>query len=446
MTEPAFEPGMPGVVSVSALARNVRDLLEHRYPLLWVSGEISNFMRARSGHSYFVLKDEHAQVRCVMFRNRSQYMNWQPADGMQVEVQALVTLYEARGEFQLGIEVMRRAGLGALYERFLKLRDRLEREGLFLAADKRALPEFPRTIGVVTSLKAAALRDVLSTLARRNPALSVVVYPVQVQGEGASAQIAAALATAGRRAECDVIILARGGGSIEDLWAFNEEAVARAIRACPIPVVCGVGHETDTTIADLAADRRAPTPTAAAEMVSHDRSAAFQRVAMHVHRIGRQMTRILESRMQQLDLLAGRLEHPRHRLALQQERLVRLHDSLVAAMDAMTNQYGWRLASTVSRMQAQMPRPAAERARLFRFVERMMNATGARMSASASRSAALSANLAHLSPEHVLARGYSVVRDERGRVVQRADSIAKGELLDIRFSSGAARARVEDKT
>jgi exodeoxyribonuclease VII large subunit len=446
MNELMLEPAMPGVLSVSALARNVRDLLEHRYPLLWVSGEISNFMRARSGHSYFVLKDEHAQVRCVMFRNRSQYMNWQPADGMQVEVQALVTLYEARGEFQLGVEVMRRAGLGALYERFLKLRDRLEREGLFLETEKRALPEFPRTIGVVTSLKAAALRDVLSTLARRNPALAVVVYPVQVQGEGASAQIAAALATAGRRAECDVIILARGGGSIEDLWAFNEEAVARAIRACPIPVVCGVGHETDITIADLAADRRAPTPTAAAELVSNDRSATVQRVALHAHRIGQRMTRMLESRMQQLDLLAGRLEHPRHRLELQQERLARLHDGLVSAVGSMVNQYGWRLARTVSRMQAQIPRPAAERARLSQFVERMMIATGARMSASASRAAALSANLAHLSPEHVLARGYSVVRDQSGRIVQRAENIAKGELLDIRFSYGAARARVEDKS
>lgn len=441
MQEPVFNPG---ILSVSALARNVRDLLEHRYPVLWVAGEISNFMRARSGHSYFVLKDEQAQVRCVMFRHRSQYMDWQPADGMQVEVQALVTLYEARGDFQLNVELMRQSGLGALYERFLKLRDRLEREGLFLAESKRPLPEFPRTVGVVTSLKAAALRDVLSTLARRNPAIAVVVYPVQVQGAGSAAQIAAAIATAGRRAECDVIILARGGGSIEDLWAFNEEEVARAIRMCPVPVVSGVGHETDITIADLAADRRAPTPTAAAEMVSQDRRALAHRIAMLSHRIGQRMTRTIESGMQRLDLLGRRLEHPRHRLQLQHERLVRLQDRLGGALHGTIARCSRRLTGALHRARGRMPKPMEKFAQVRHLTERMAASTRARMDARTSRIAALSANLEHLSPGHVLARGYSVVRDEQGRIVQSADSIATGDLLDIRFASGQARARVED--
>jgi len=260
-------PSPAEILTVSALTRSVRDLIEHRYPLLWVAGELSNFTLAKSGHAYFVLKDERAQVRCVMFRHRAQQLEWQPRDGMQIEAQALLTLYEPRGDFQLNVETMRRAGLGALFEAFLRLREKLEKEGLFEAEKKRLLPRFPRTIGVITSRDAAALRDVLTTLERRNPSVAVVVFPVRVQGEGAAVEIAAALDLAGRRGECDALLLVRGGGSIEDLWAFNEEIVARALRACPIPVVTGIGHETDFTIADFAADQRAPTPTAAAGVV-----------------------------------------------------------------------------------------------------------------------------------------------------------------------------------
>src|SRR5207244_12061783 len=212
-----------------------------------VYGEVSNVTLAKSGHAYFVRKDEHAQVRCVMFRQRHQYLEWTPRDGMQIEVQALVSLYEPRGDFQLTVETMRRAGLGALFEAFLRLRDKLEKEGLFNAETKRTLPSLPRAIGVITSREAAALRDVLTTLARRNPSIDVVVFPVQVQGEGASEKIACALKIAGRLGGCDVILLVRGGGSIEDLWAFNEESVGRAIPACRVPVVTGIGHETDFT-------------------------------------------------------------------------------------------------------------------------------------------------------------------------------------------------------
>src|SRR6195256_3585607 len=257
-----------GVLTVSELLRSVRDTLERRFPLLWVRGELSNLSHAPSGHWYFTLKDGGAQVDCVMFRSRAAALGWEPREGMQVEARALVTLYEPRGRFQLTVEGLRRGGVGPLFERFLRLKEKLEREGLFEAGLKRELPAHPRAMGVLTPRAAAALRDVLTTLARRNPAIPVIVYPIPVQGAGAAERIAAMLATANARDECDVLLLVRGGGSIEDLWSFNEEQVARALRASRIPVVVGVGHESDFTIADFAADRRAPTPTAAAELAT----------------------------------------------------------------------------------------------------------------------------------------------------------------------------------
>ncbi|MDE2117752.1 MAG: exodeoxyribonuclease VII large subunit, partial [Betaproteobacteria bacterium] len=233
------------VFSVRELNLAAKQLLENGLPLLWVRGEISNFTCAASGHWYFSLKDEQAQVRCVMFRHKSQYLDWQPKNGMQVEVLALATLYEARGDFQLTLEQMRSAGLGVLYEAFERLKRKLEGEGLFDAARKRTLPFFPAQIGIVTSPQAAALRDVLTTLSRRMPGIPIVLYPVPVQGEGAAQKIAQAIRLANERAECDVLLVCRGGGSLEDLWAFNEEVVARAIDASKIPGVSGVGHETD---------------------------------------------------------------------------------------------------------------------------------------------------------------------------------------------------------
>src|SRR5688500_12123430 len=281
------------ILSVAELLRSVRASLERRFPLAWVRGELSTLSRAPSGHLYFTLKDAAAQVDCVMFRSRAATIDWEPREGMQVELRALPTLYEPRGRFQLTVEGMRRAGLGPLYERFLRLKEKLGAEGLFDAALKRALPVYPRRIGIVTSLAAAALRDVLTTLSRRNPAIEVIVYPAPVQGEGAADRIATMLARASRRAECDVLLLVRGGGSIEDLWPFNEEVVARAIRACRIPVVVGVGHETDFTIADFAADQRAPTPTAAAELASPSRAALIARVAECARSLSRETERTL---------------------------------------------------------------------------------------------------------------------------------------------------------
>ena len=301
------------------LNRLARERLESAFPLCWVAGEVSNLTAAASGHVYFSLKDSVAQVRCVMFRNRAQLLGWRLENGQHIEVRVLVTLYEARGDFQLNIEAARKAGLGNLYEQFVRLKQKLESEGLFAVECKRRLPAFPRRIGIVTSLQAAALRDVLSTLARRASHIGLVLYPTPVQGEGAAAQIAAAIRRAGERGECDVLILCRGGGSLEDLWAFNDEALARTIRSCPIPVICGVGHETDFTLADFAADRRAPTPTAAAELAAPERTALLSQLAEHRNALRRQIRQDQNQRSQHLARLAHRLQDPEQRLAQKRE-------------------------------------------------------------------------------------------------------------------------------
>ena len=436
-------PSPSEILSVSALTRSVRDLLEHRFPLLWVAGEISNFSLAKSGHAYFVLKDEHAQVRCVMFRHRHQYLDWQPRDGTQIEAQALVTLYEPRGDFQLAVETMRRAGLGALFEAFLRLRDKLEKEGLFKTEKKRSLPRFPRTIGVITSRDAAALQDVLTTLNRRNPSIKVIVFPVQVQGERAAEKIAAALEIAGRRGECDVLLLVRGGGSIEDLWAFNEEIVARAVRACPIPVVTGIGHETDFTIADFAADCRAATPTAAAELVSPDRARLLDSISRLAARLVAHARQELESRMLHVDHLARRLVRPDARLRAQSELLGQMRLRLAQAAGRIAPGRRSEVVQLLRRAQARLPNTGKFLATLLHLVARLRSGTRAALERAASGCARRCADLAHLDPAAVLERGYSLVRDGSGRIVRRSTSLAPGDLLDITFAEGGADARVE---
>ncbi|MGA7800973.1 MAG: exodeoxyribonuclease VII large subunit, partial [Gammaproteobacteria bacterium] len=272
MQPPTVSLPQRDVYSVGRLNREVRAALEAGFALLWVEGELSNVARPASGHLYLTLKDAQAQVRCAMFRNRCQFLGFTPQNGMQVLVRARVSLYEPRGDFQLIIEHMEEAGDGALLRAFEALKQRLSKEGLFEEARKRPIPTLPRRVGVVTSPIGAAIRDILSVLRRRFPALPVLIYPVPVQGTDAAPQIAAAVRRASERADCDVLIVTRGGGSLEDLWAFNEELVARAIHDSAIPVVSGVGHEIDFTIADFVADRRAPTPSAAAELVSPDQA------------------------------------------------------------------------------------------------------------------------------------------------------------------------------
>ncbi len=390
------------VVTVSELLRSVRDTLERRFPLLWVKGELSNLSRAPSGHFYFTLKDRAAQVDCVMYRSRAAAFDRELRDGMQVEAQVLVSLYEPRGRFQLTVEALRPAGLGPLYERFLRLKESLEREGLFDPAAKRALPPYPRAIGVITSRAAAALRDVLTTLARRNPAVAVIVYPTPVQGDGAAGRIAGALALANARAECDVLLLVRGGGSLEDLWSFNEAIVARAIRASRIPVIVGVGHETDFTIADFAADRRAATPTAAAEVATPARADLAARVADCVRCLSREMRRRLQYAAQALDGAAKRLVHPAERLRRSEQALAQLRTRLAFA-----------LGHRVHRCSAQLER--------------------------------LQASLTGLDPYAVLARGYSITRNSAGEVLRDAAQARDREDIRTTLARGALQSKVKKR-
>ncbi|HTS52263.1 MAG TPA: exodeoxyribonuclease VII large subunit [Burkholderiales bacterium] len=429
-------------VSVSELNLTARQLIEQNIPLLWVAGEISNLMRAASGHCYFSLKDAWAQVRCVMFRHRVQHLDWNPINGMQVEVRARPTLYEARGEFQLGVEFMRRAGLGALYEAFARLKARLEKDGLFAPERKLALPVFARRIGVITSPTAAALRDVLTTLRRRMPAVPVIVYPAPVQGEGAAQRIAAAIDAASSRRECDVLILCRGGGTIEDLWAFNEEIVARAISACAIPLVCGVGHETDFTIADFVADARAPTPTGAAELVSPNRVELTARLGVLHSRLWRAMARRLETRMQHVDYLGRRLKHPGERIDNQRQHLAHLSARLARSGSHPLAQAGLRLSATRHRLAAAAPDIAALQRRLRHLSRQLAGAVQKTQERHGSVLARLEAHLNALGPQQVLERGYSIVTRLDGNIVRAGGELARGDEVSLTFARGGARAVV----
>jgi exodeoxyribonuclease VII large subunit len=446
MTEAILLPENPvlptSVLSVSLLNRLARERLETAFPLCWVAGEISNLTLASSGHAYFSLKDDAAQVRCVMFRNRVPLLGRRLANGQRVEVRVLVTLYEARGDFQLSVETVREAGRGDLHERFVRLKEKLEREGVFASENKRPLPAFPRRLGVVTSPQAAALHDVLSTLERRAPHLEIVLYPTLVQGAEAPAQIAAALGAASRRGECDVLLLCRGGGSLEDLWAFNDEAVARAIRACRLPVVTGIGHETDFTIADFAADRRAATPTAAAELAAPERAILQARLSDLREALARRFARRLESDGQRLDLLARRLIHPGQRLGRQREGLEVLQGRLAAALRQTAALGQLRLARIGQRFRLARPDTPTRRVCLERAGDRIRGAwrTGhERRSAQLSR---LESSLAHLDPREVMARGYSIVYDAKSGIIRDSRMLEANASILVCFHVGRAKAKV----
>lgn len=430
------------VIPISVLNRLARERLEAAFPLCWVAGEVSNLSYAASGHVYFSLKDSSAQVRCIMFRSRAQVLGWRLENGQHIEARVLVTLYEARGDFQLNVEAARRGGAGSLFERFLRLKDRLEREGLFSVSAKRSLPAFPRRVGIVTSPQAAALRDVLSTLARRAPQVGIVLYPTPVQGEGAAVLIARAIDRAGQRGECDVLIVCRGGGSMEDLWAFNDETVARAIRGCPLPVVSGIGHETDFTIADFAADQRAPTPTAAAELAVPERRALLTRLAALQASLRRQMGHRLDQNGQQLDWLARRLEHPAQRLTRQQEILTQRRRELRLAMRQATAQALGTLADYGRRIILRRPEPTRLRHDLDGLAARIDAARYRTWQDKQSDLARLAACLAHLNPTAVLARGYAMVADERGRCVRDSRTLEPTQRVAVFLGHGRFDARV----
>jgi exodeoxyribonuclease VII large subunit len=361
---------------------------------------------------------------------------------MQVEVRATATVYEARGKFQLVVDAMRRAGLGALYAAFEKLKAKLEQEGLFDPALKRGLPPFPRTVGVVTSPQAAALRDVITALRRRMPGINVIIYPAPVQGEGAGARIAEAVALAGARAECEVLIVCRGGGSIEDLWAFNEEAVARAIRACPLPVVSGVGHETDFTIADFAADVRAPTPTAAAELVSPDGVKLKRDVLLSGQQLARVFARGIEDRMQRLDYLSRRLTHPGERIRNQGILLQHLATRLRGVWGRGTDEQTWQLRDAAQRLRAAAPDTGVLVRQQLELARRLRGAAREGMTAAAERVTGIRSHLLHLNPQRVLERGYSIAETADGMIVRDSAQLAEEQELKLTLAKGWAGVRV----
>lgn len=429
---------MPPVLTVSGLNQAVGRMLERHFPLLWVSGEISNFTKAASGHWYFSLKDSSAQVRAVMFRGRAQYAGFVPREGDRVEVRALVTLYAARGEFQLSVEAMRRAGVGNLYEAFLQLKHQLQTEGLFDSEQKRALPRFPRVIGIVTSPQAAALRDVLTTLQRRAPHLHVILYPTAVQGDGSPQKIAAAIALASRRAECDLLLLCRGGGSIEDLWAFNEEVVARAIAACSMPVIAGIGHETDFTIADFVADLRAPTPTAAAELAARPRSDWQASIDTAARALTRALQRRFAEQTQTLDWLSRRLASPASHIRHERLKLDGLQAQLIRAARIHRQNGQQQLQHLRGRLAAQLPDARSARNALVELHRRLHNGLVARAKQDRSHLSALNQQLELLAPQRTLERGYALIVDGRGNIVRSPAELHPQQVVSVRLADGRA--------
>ncbi|WP_137175809.1 exodeoxyribonuclease VII large subunit [Massilia sp. HP4] len=438
--DPAF--AAPAVLSVTALNQQVARLLERSFPLVWIGGEISNFTRAASGHWYFTLKDDAAQVRAVMFRSRAQMAGFTPREGDKVEVRALVTLYGARGDYQINVEAIRRAGVGQLYEAFLRLKEKLAAQGLFDADRKRALPLFARSIGIVTSPQAAALRDVLTALRRRAPHVRIVLYPAPVQGQFAADKIAEAIMTASRRAEVDVLLVCRGGGSIEDLWSFNEECVARAIDACAIPVISGVGHETDVTIADFAADVRAATPTAAAELAATPRADWLASLEGDALDLQRAMERRLHDAGQGLDNLSRRLLNPSAQIGHQRLKLLSMATAMTHAVKLPVNRHKLALAQLQQRWSRHRPDMRALRAQLLSDGRHLNASLGNRIKQNRDALAGLAAQLELLNPQRTLERGYAIVRDGKGQIVRDPAQIHARDTLTVRLAGGSAEVGV----
>jgi exodeoxyribonuclease VII large subunit len=435
------------VFSVGRLNAEARALLEGAFPLIWVQGELSNVSRPGSGHLYFTLKDATAQVRCAMFRGNNRFLKFRPEDGQQVLVRANLSLYEARGDYQLIVQSMEEAGDGALQRAFEELKQKLAAEGLFDAAHKIDLPVLPKRIGVVTSPTGAAIRDILSVLGRRFPAIPVLIYPVPVQGTGAGAEIAAAIRRADRRRDCDVLIVARGGGSLEDLWAFNEEVVARAIHDCGIPVVSGVGHEIDFTIADFVADRRAPTPSVAAEMVSPDRTEWLNQLRALDAELYKRLQRRLERSNERLDWLGKRLQqqHPGQRLRQRAQRLDELEQRLRSAARTDLRHRRADLATLNARLQRHHPGPRLQRLRdrETALARRLRTATRTHLQQLRQRLSGVMRALDAVSPLATLERGYAIVTSADGQVLRDAAQVQRGDTITARLAHGRMHATVE---
>ncbi|MEX2162733.1 MAG: exodeoxyribonuclease VII large subunit [Sulfuricaulis sp.] len=435
------------IYTVSRLNREVKVLLEGGFPPVWIEGEISNLSRPASGHVYFSLKDAQAQVRCAFFRQYHRQLGIVLKDGLHVLTRARVSLYEGRGDYQIIVEYLEEAGEGALRRAFDALKSRLSQEGLFDAARKKPLPRLPRRIGIVTSTSGAVLHDILTTLRRRFPAIAVMVYPVPVQGEGAAEKIAAAIRLADARRECDALILARGGGSLEDLWPFNEEIVARAISACSIPIVSGIGHETDFTIADMAADVRAPTPTAAAEMLSPDQQEWLAQFARIETRLVSEIRGRLRNRYQLIDWLSARLVHPSHRLKLLQQAFTATYQRLQSAQISALRECRSKWQTVMARLLQHSPQPKLRQAahRHHYLSSRLITAVERELERADFRLRQIMQTLQALSPLATLARGYAIVqRPATGVIVTDANAVKSGERIRARLARGSLDCLVEE--
>jgi exodeoxyribonuclease VII large subunit len=413
------------VWGVGALLTALSDALQARFPVLTVQGELSGFTRATSGHCYFSLKDadgQAAMIRCAMFRRAASLVDFSPRDGQSVEIRGRVALYEPRGELQFVVEAMRRSGEGALYEQFLRLKARLEAQGLFDPDRKRVPPTFARRIGVITSTGGAALHDVLTALARRAPHAQVFIYPSLVQGAEAPAALVRALNLANDRADAEVLLLVRGGGSLEDLWAFNDERVVQTIAESPLPVICGVGHETDVTLSDLAADLRAPTPTAAAELATVSRQQCLETLAALERQLHRRLEQRLDGVAQRLDRLALRLARPGDALARQRRRL-----------DLLSQRAGQVVPRRIA-MQGQ---------RLDHLAQRLARALPQSLQRGGHRLESLGARLQALDPRQVLARGYAWLDDGQGHALASIQQLSEGQDLRAVLADGEAQLRVQ---
>lgn len=434
------------VFTVSRLNTTVRQLLEQEMGSVWLSAEISNFSQPASGHWYFTLKDDGAQVRCAMFRNSNRRVTFRPQHGQQILVRATITLYEPRGDYQLIIESMHPAGEGALQQQFELLKAKLASEGLFDQQHKQPLPEPAKQVGVITSATGAALHDVLRVLHRRDPSLPVIIYPTPVQGADAPAAIVRAIELANQRAECDVLIVGRGGGSLEDLWSFNEERVARAIFASRIPVVSAVGHETDVTIADFVADLRAPTPSAAAEIVSRNQTELLRQLLSQQQRLEMAMDYYLAQQQRRFSRLDHRLQqqHPQLRLARQQTALFRLQQRLNEAMENRLRQSLRQQDRLSQRLAAHQPQPRLFQAQrqLEQMRYRLQQSMEKTLNRDRQRFATLAAQLEGVSPLATLARGFSVTTDSAGQVVKKTAQLQSGDTLRTRLDDGWVESQV----
>ena len=432
-------------MSVSELTRQVRHLLEVSFLQVWVEGELSGLSRPSSGHWYFTLKDDRAQARCAMFRSRNRNVKTVPGEGEQVLVRAKVSLYEARGDFQLIAESIEPAGLGALQRAFEELKARLDREGLFSESRKRPIPVPPQRVGLVTSGTGAAIHDILTVLNRRFPGLPVTLYPTPVQGKEATGRIVEAIERANRDGRCDALIVGRGGGSLEDLWCFNEESVARAIHDSRIPIISAVGHEVDITIADLVADQRAPTPSAAAETVSPDRQKWLDTLTRLEERLLLSARQLLRQRQERVRELGGRLRHPRQQLQEQAQRLDDLEWRLRQRMQQQLNGRRDQLEQFRSRLHASRPDHRIEQyqQRVHDLAERLNLGVNNRLKRERERYQGLASQLDLVSPLATLERGYAIAEGPSGEILRAPEEVSPGDNLRLRLARGGLHCIVD---